>query len=78
MASPSTPTRDRCVDIFERPDGSFGYEEFRRDVEDMGAWTPLTYYSVQVYPTFETALAAAQGQVKWLSEVLGQPNGGQS
>ena len=44
----------------------------------MGAWTPLTYYSVQVYPTFETALAAARGRVKWLSEVLGQREGGRS
>jgi hypothetical protein len=30
---------DRCVDCFSRPDGSFGFEEFRRDVEDGGAWT---------------------------------------
>jgi hypothetical protein len=26
---------DRCVDLFRRPDASFGFEEFRRDVE---AW----------------------------------------
>ena len=25
---------DRCVDLFRRPDGSYGFEEFRRDVED--------------------------------------------
>ncbi|SFI32508.1 hypothetical protein SAMN05216304_102260 [Bosea sp. OK403] len=30
---------DRCVDCFSLPDGSFGFEEFRRDVEDGGAWT---------------------------------------
>ncbi len=29
---------DRCVDLFRRPDGSFGFEEFRRDVEDAGNW----------------------------------------
>jgi hypothetical protein len=44
-ASPSTPALDRCVDIFSRPDGTFGFEEFRRDPEDMGAWTPVAYYS---------------------------------
>src|SRR5476651_2217555 len=27
---------DRCVDIFRRPDGTHGFEEFRRDVEDAG------------------------------------------
>jgi len=37
LASPSTPAVDRCVDIFSRPDGTFGFEEFRRDPEDMGA-----------------------------------------
>ena len=31
---------DRYVD-FSRPDGSVGFEEFRRDVEDRGAWTPV-------------------------------------
>ena len=25
---------DRCVDIFCRPDGTFGFDEYRRDVED--------------------------------------------
>ncbi|MEP7171919.1 MAG: hypothetical protein ABI705_00385 [Aestuariivirga sp.] len=27
---------DRCVDLFERSDGTCGFEEFRRDVEDCG------------------------------------------
>ena len=29
---------DRCVDLFSRPDGTHGFEEFRRDAEDRGAW----------------------------------------
>jgi hypothetical protein len=32
---------DRCVDLFSRPDGTYGFEEFRRDAEDRGAWTPV-------------------------------------
>jgi hypothetical protein len=36
---------DRCVDLFSRPDGSFGFEEFRQDVEDQGAWTPVGSFS---------------------------------
>ena len=28
---------DRCVDLFRRQDDTFGFEEFRRDVEDGGA-----------------------------------------
>jgi hypothetical protein len=34
---------DKCVDLFSRPDGSFGFEEFRRDPEDRGEWTPVKY-----------------------------------
>jgi hypothetical protein len=30
--------------VFARPDGSFGFEEFRRDPEDVGAWTPVSYF----------------------------------
>ena len=36
LASHQTLEADRCVDVFSRPDGTFGFEEFRRDPEDMG------------------------------------------
>ena len=70
MASPSTPNADRCVDIFRRPDGTFGFEEFRRDPEDMGAWTPVAYYSEQQFITADEALEAARSSVRWLGSVL--------
>jgi hypothetical protein len=61
---------DRCVDLFRRPDGSFGFEEFRRDVEDAGAWTPVAFYSGTAYATREAALKAAAARVVWLAEAL--------
>jgi hypothetical protein len=70
LASPSTLTVDRCVDIFSRPDGTFGFEEFRRDPEDMGAWTPVAYYSERGFSTADDALAAARAAVPWLAAVL--------
>jgi hypothetical protein len=70
LASPSTPTVDRCVDIFARPDGTFGFEEFRRDPEDMGLWTPIAYYSSRGFGTEDEALAAARDAVPWLPAVL--------
>ncbi len=70
VASPSTPAVDRCVDIFVRPDGTFGFEEFRRDPEDMGVWTPVSYHSVQEFRTEPDAVAAARARVPWLAEVL--------
>jgi hypothetical protein len=61
---------DLCVDLFRRPDGTFGFEEFRRDAEDRGAWTPVSYYSGSIYPTPEAALTAALGSVAWLKDAI--------
>ena len=41
FASIENPQHDRCVDLFRRPDGTYGFEEFRRDPEDAGEWTPV-------------------------------------
>ena len=70
LASPSTPAVDRCVDIFVRPDGTFGFEEFRRDPEDMGFWTPVAYYSSWQFASQGEAVSAARAAVPWLAEVL--------
>jgi hypothetical protein len=61
---------DRCVDIFLRPDGTFGFEEFRRDPEDRGAWTPVASFSGQEYDSERQALAAARARVPWLGDIL--------
>jgi hypothetical protein len=61
---------DRCVDLFSRADGSFGFEEFRRDVEDAGAWTPVQYFSGVAYASREDALEAAIRSVTWLAAAL--------
>jgi hypothetical protein len=63
--------RDRCVDLFRRPDATFGFEEFRRDPEDRGQWTPVHCYSGVVFAAAEDALAAAGRAVPWLGEILG-------
>jgi hypothetical protein len=63
---------DRCVDLFSRPDGSYGFEEFRRDVEDRGDWTPVRYYAGSVYTSKEATLAAAMQSVAWLADAIQQ------
>ena len=70
VASIENGAHDRCVDLFLRPDGSFGFEEFRRDVEDAGAWAPVAYYSGAAYASKHDALAAAVKAVAWLDGVL--------
>jgi hypothetical protein len=60
---------DRCVDLFSRPDGTFGFEEFRRDPEDMGAWTPISFFSGRKYQNEDEAFDAAVADVPWLGTV---------
>jgi hypothetical protein len=60
----------RCVDFFSRPDGSYGFEEFRRDIEDAGVWTPVQHYSGVIYASSDKAFAAAEHTVPWLAETL--------
>ncbi len=57
---------DHCVDIFVRPDGTFGFEEYRRDPEDGRGWFPLHRFSHQVFTTAEDALAQAKSRVEWM------------
>jgi hypothetical protein len=63
---------DRCVDIFSRPDGTFGFEEFRRDVEDRRHWTALAYFSANAFASRDAALTAAMQSVAWLAEAIQQ------
>jgi hypothetical protein len=62
-------THDRCVDLFRRPNGTHGFEEFRRDVEDAGLWTPVAYYSHANWPSRQAAQDAACRAVGWLKAV---------
>jgi hypothetical protein len=73
VASHQVPDASRCVDIFSRPDGSFGFEEFRRDPEDLGAWTPINYFSGREFRTERSAVEAARQSVPWLAALLDAP-----
>ena len=57
---------ERCVDLFERPNRTFGFEEFRRDFEDQGRWTATAYYSERSYSSKEDAWESAKKTVEWL------------
>jgi hypothetical protein len=70
LASHQTPEGDRCVDIFSRPNGTFGFEEFRKDPEDMGAWTPVRYFSGLEYPTEDAVIEAAMSAIPWFARRL--------
>ena len=57
-----------CVDLFQRPDGSYGYEEYRRDFESAEGWFPVGFYSAQKFETLEAASNAACASIVWLHQ----------
>jgi hypothetical protein len=68
LASVENSHRDHCVDIFLRPDGTYGFEEYRRDPEDNGRWQCLNRYAPQVFNSLEDAMAKAKTVVIWLKD----------
>ena len=67
VASLENDAGDHCVDLFERADGTFGFEEYRRDHEDGKGWFPLLRYANLVFNSEEEALAQAKERVAWLA-----------
>lgn len=65
-----TPDGGRCVDLFVRPDGSYGFEEYRRDAEDGRGWFPIGFYAERSYSTLKEAREAALMHVPWLKDIL--------
>ncbi len=60
----------RCVDIFQRPDDTYGFETYRRDPEDGRGWFPDGVFGDKVFATEDEALIAARAKVLWLNDVL--------
>lgn len=80
MASKSVVVRSfnldgdaRCVDLYRRPDGSFGFEEYRREPEDGRGWFVIGNHGSRVFPTEASALAEAKRTVAWLAAVADVP-----
>jgi hypothetical protein len=61
----------RCVDIFLRPEGTIGFEEYRRDVEDGLGWFPVSDNSSRTFDHESSALRAATAEVAWLRQIIG-------
>jgi hypothetical protein len=61
----------RCVDVFQRTDGSYGFEEYRRDPEDGRGWFAVGYFGEERFGSPAETLVEAQRKVLWLAEVIG-------
>lgn len=62
--SDQNPEGDGCVDVFWRPDGSFGFEEFRRDPGGLDARRLLFR---RTFTTEDEARTGARDAVPWLA-----------
>lgn len=59
-----------CVDFFQRPDSSYGFEEYRRDVETSEGWFPIGFHSGRRFETLDQAKSDAMGSVAWLESEM--------
>ncbi|MAH85390.1 MAG: hypothetical protein CBB68_14285 [Rhodospirillaceae bacterium TMED8] len=60
------PGKVHCVDVFRRPDMTYGYEHFRNDSEDKSGWFVTGNFSHLTFATEKEALADAKKRLPWL------------
>lgn len=56
----------RKVEIFQRADKTFGFEELRYGAEEK-SWFPHGRYSYAIIDSIEAAIQEAKSRVSWLS-----------
>lgn len=66
VGSVNAPAGDRCVDVFRRAAGTFGFEEYRLDAEDAKGWFPIGGFADETFATADAAWAEARKRVAWL------------
>lgn len=59
-----------CVDVFLRPDATYGFDEFRRDPEDGRGWYSIGHHGAASFETFDQALEEAKAKVSWLTDAM--------
>ena len=70
LDSISSEDKQYCVDFFERDDGTFGFEEYRRDIEDYNQWFKIGCFDTLLFTTKKDAVEAAVKYVIWLKGQL--------
>jgi hypothetical protein len=74
LRSINSDDASRCVDIFLRPEGTVGFEEYRRDVEDARGWFAVGGHACRMFNDESAAVAAAIAVVPWLQQTIGPPS----
>ena len=68
VATFTRPDGQRRVEVFERSDGTFGFEEWQFGAEEQ-AWFPCGLYSRAFLDSAEAALREARARVRWLADL---------
>ena len=68
--SVSSEDNQYCVDFFKRDDGTFGFEECRRDIEDYYQWLKIGCFDTLLFTTKKDAVEAVVKHVIWLKGQL--------
>jgi len=55
----------RKVEIFQREDKTFGFEELELGSEE-NCWYPVGEYSLAIIDSLDNAIREAEGRVSWL------------
>lgn len=66
MSSVENRAGDHCVDFFVREDGTYGFEEYRKDPEDGRGWFSLRHYSHLTFGSEEEVMTYASAKVAWM------------
>ena len=56
-----------CVDIFQREDNTFGFDEFRREKETNEGWYKIHSYGHNIYLTEQEAYNHTYKNILWLN-----------
>ncbi len=57
----------RKVEIFRRPDGTFGFEESKCCDAPENSWVPFGKYSIAVIDTLEHAIQEVKTRIPWVA-----------
>ncbi len=60
--------RNRCVDIVQRPDGRYGFQEWRREPEDLSGWFLMFDSQPTHFESEPEAISCARSAIFWFME----------
>ena len=61
---------DRCVDLFQRESGSYGFEAWRRDPESTGGWFAIGGFADEKFDDLAGTLQSARRRVPWFHDLM--------